>query len=113
MTVFFSPKLSILNLKSCEVEQGQVLIVTVDFIFVNVCATNHGFDCLRMFWKLNDLLKEFDSSLVFIVGGDWNCTLNSELDRIGEEPHPHSADMLLTLAREHNFMHIWRENMKR
>lgn len=86
-------------MKSLEVEQGRVLTVNlkikkVGYIFVNVYAPNHGPDRLRMPEKLNDGLKQHDSNLVVIMGGNRNCNLDFTVERNGDEPHPQSANTL-------------------
>ncbi len=41
---------------------------------------------------------------VVFMQGDFNCTINSVLDRNHNEPHPLSAEILKKLVNRHDFM---------
>ncbi len=61
---------------------------------------------LRLFRKLNDTLKELDSSTVTVMGGDRNCTTQHTVDRNSEEPHPPSGSLLSSMVAENDLADV-------
>lgn len=45
-----------------------------------------------------------------VVGGDFNCTVNPDLDRNHDEPHLGSAEVLKNVIGYHDFVDIWRDS---
>ena len=45
-----------------------------------------------------------------VMGGVWNCTLDSTLDRTGEDLHPQSAVVLGGVVRQCGMVDTWRES---
>lgn len=46
---------------------------------------------------------------IIILGSDFNCTLNQQLDRNNNEPHPPSAKTLKNIVDHYNFVELWRD----
>ena len=113
VAILFSQHLHLSNISACEVEQGRFQIVQVTirdmpFVFINVYAYNSGADRINLFHKLNDKLKQLNSSSVIVVGGDWNCTTHPPVDRNAGEPHPPSASLLSSVVTKNDLTDVWR-----
>lgn len=113
VAILFSQHLHLTNVLACEVEQGRIQVVQatirdIPFVFINVYAYNSGPDRIDLFHKLNDKLKQFSSSSVIVVGGDWNCTTHPSVDRNAGEPHPPSASFLSSVVTENDLTDVWR-----
>lgn len=114
VAILFSQCLHLTNVSVCNVEQGRIQIIQVtirdiSFVFINVYAHTSGADRLRLFRKLNDKLKEFNSSTVIVMGGDWNCSTHHTVDRNSEEPHPPSASLLSSVVAGNDLTDVWRK----
>lgn len=87
------------SILSCtEVVKGRLLVVRAAiegsvYCFVNVYAPNNGAERVRFYTQLQNELMLHQQEYI-IVGGDFNCTLDFTVDRIGEEPHPQSSQAL-------------------
>ena len=97
-----------------ELLPGRMLRVDVDlhglcFSFFNVYAPNTGSDRSAFFEKLHEALKDCPQERIIVLAGDFNCTLDHQLDRNHEEPHPPSADKLRSVVRFHDLVDVWRE----
>lgn len=44
-----------------------------------------------------------------MLGGDFNCTLNQQLDRNHNEPRPSSSNALKKIVDYYNFVDLWRD----
>lgn len=114
VAVLFSPVLKTKILSEHEVVPGRLLAVRAEirnlkFLFVNIYAPNIGEDRVQFFIKLEHFLKQQQDGDVIVLGGDWNCTLDSTQDRIGEEPHPKSSISLANIIKNFKFSDVWRE----
>ena len=72
----------------------RILVVQVKFqnkkiIIVNVYAPNCVAEKNRFFEELTEVIRNLDSEQI-VVCGDFNCTLNDDLDNISGEKHPRS-----------------------
>ncbi|KAI4874452.1 hypothetical protein NFI96_024313, partial [Prochilodus magdalenae] len=72
----------------------------------NMSDTSDG---ARLFLKLQTSLQQVTGDPVVVMGGEWNCTLDSTLDRTGDEPHPQSAVVLVGVVRQCGMVDTWRE----
>ncbi len=114
VAVLFSPTVKVKVLSKNEVEPGRFLMVKVEisnfkYLFVNIYVPNFGAERSLLFKKFENLFKE-ENEDVFIVGGDWNCTLDFTLDRNGEEPNAQSATSLVGVIKKFNLSDVWREH---
>ncbi|MBN3292510.1 YTX2 protein, partial [Polypterus senegalus] len=97
-----------------ELVKGRLLKVTVKLqgsvvTFINVYAPNEGEERLHFFNKLGDLLSKCDPEEVVVLGGDFNCTLDTRIDRNnGLEPHPRSARALGKIIKDIGLEDVWR-----
>ncbi len=97
-----------------EIIPGRILRVDMvfgntNFSFINVYAPNVGQERISFFKTLSDALLQCPQGNVVVLGGDFNCTVNSYLDRNHDEPHHSSAESLKKLINEHNLVDVWRE----
>lgn len=81
--------------------KGRLLIVRAEiedsvFCFVNIYAPNNGIERIGFYTLLKDELLKYHQDHI-IIGGDFNCTIDFTIDRIGEEPHPQSSQTLNTV----------------
>ena len=104
VAVVFRAAAAVTVISTKEVLQGRLLLVQaqvqdVVFTFVNIYAPNVGADRVSFFQTLKDqLMTHLQDQLV--VGGDFNCTLDFTMDRVGEEPHPQSARTLASVLSQ-------------
>lgn len=56
--------------------------------------------------KLSDALSHCPRDNIVILGGDFNCTLNQQLDRNHNEPHPSSAKSLKSVIDYYNLVDL-------
>lgn len=113
VAVLFSPCIRVNILNTEEPINGRLLVVKADiegniFYLVNVYAPNIGYERLRFFSVLSTVLKQCFNDGGVIIGGDWNCTENSLVDRNTEEPHIQSSSCLLKIIRAADLLDIWR-----
>ena len=64
---------------------------------------------VRLFSKLGHALDRHDESITVVMGGDWNCTTEFTVDRVGKEPHPASVEALKQLLQRGGVVDTWRE----
>lgn len=115
VAVLFSPTLNVKILSKQEVVPGRFLIVkaeisNLNFLFVNIYASNVGAERKLFFAKLESIIKEESDDFFIVVGGDWNCTIDFVLDRNGEEPHAQSASCLANVLKKLSLSDVWRVN---
>lgn len=113
VAVLFSPRVGG-NFKSIEIIPGRILRVDVTlgdnvFSLFNVYAPNDGRERITFFEKLSDVLSHCPQDNIIILGGDFNCTLNQQLDRNHNEPHSLSANTLKRIVDQYNFVDLWRD----
>lgn len=113
VAILFSPDLRVTVLSTEEPMNGRLLVVKADidgeiYYFINVYAPNVGFERLMFFGVLSNVFKKCFNDGSVIVGGDWNCTENSSVDRNTEEPHIQSSSCLSSLIRAADLLDIWR-----
>ena len=75
---------------------------------INVYAHTDANERLHCFTRLNTLLTNMNQEPV-IIGGDFNCTLNPELDRLQcTESDRHSTRLLDNMIHRHKLIDSWR-----
>lgn len=94
----FSPYVSMQS-NSIEIIPGRILradIVIGDayFSFINIYAPTVGHDRVSFFKILSDAILQCPRGNMIVLGGDFNCTIDSHLDRNHNEPHNSSAESL-------------------
>ncbi len=85
VAILFSPHVSI-QPDVVEIIPGRILRVDMvfgntNFSFINVYAPNVGQESISFFKTLSDALLQCTQGNVVVLGGDFNCTVNSYLDR--------------------------------
>ena len=113
VAVLFAPGLDVDIISSTEIVTGRALLVRasiegITFVFINIYAPNQGVHRTDIFHKLRDVLRQCDQNECVVVGGDWNCTIDSLLDRTGEEPHIQSSATLSQVIAESGVVDVWR-----
>jgi len=112
VAILLAPSLNCSILWKNELVPGRLLIVraeihNMNFIFVNIYAPNIGIERTRLFFKLEQFLRQQDDRDFVVCGGDWNCTLDFIKDRTGEEPHQMSATCLARLVKNFHLSDVW------
>lgn len=74
--------------------RADIVLGDTHFSFINVYAPNVGQERLLFFKTLSEALLQCPEGNIVVLGGDFNCTVNSCLDRNHEEPHSSSAESL-------------------
>lgn len=113
VAILFSPSVCS-QADMVEVMPGRILradIVLGDthFSFFNVYAPNVGRERIIFFRILSNALAQCPLGNIIVLGGDFNCTVNPDLDRNHDEPHPSSAKILKKLINDFNLVDLWRE----
>jgi len=103
------PEILVVN----EVSLGRLLHVKVrfeDFVvnFVNIYAPCWGAARVRFYDHMRRFMLTLPDEECVILGGDFNCTLNPSLDRVGKEPHSPSTKELQQVVKLLNLRDIWR-----
>lgn len=98
-----------------EIIPGRILRADIvfgdtNFSFFNVYAPNVGQERISFLKTLSDALLQCPQGNIVVLGGDFNCTINSYLDRNHDEPHHPSAESLKKIIKEHNLVDVWRES---
>lgn len=111
--LLFSRTFNPLSVEAEHVVQGKCLLIRAAFehfniVFINIYAPSVGAERKRFLEKVNEKLKDFNSSDYVFLGGDFNCTENEILDRNHAEPHPVSQHALQQLVRSHGLVDNWR-----
>ena len=81
------------------------------YLFVNIYAPNKTQDQCRFFDKLNNNIEDCvaNKELKIILGGDFNVTLDSDLDCSGGRPFTKgSVKNVQNLCFEFDLVDIWR-----
>ena len=58
---------------------GMVKLEKYNLLFCNIYTPNK--DCPKFFTDLVQMLDNYTDSVGTVIGGDWNCVFNPELDR--------------------------------
>ncbi len=87
-----------------------IMVGQMEFSFFNVYAPNVGQERKIFFKKLSDALSQCPQDNIVVIGGDFNCTINPDLDRNHDEPHPSSAEILKNVIDYHDFVDLWRDS---
>lgn len=114
VAVLFSNSLKVKILNSCEFVKGRGLMVKADiegsiYCFINVYAPNIGTERIDFFNNIKKSLEQSDCDY-FILGGDWNCTVDFNIDRLSEEPNLQSSKSLKELLLLFGLIDAWRIN---
>ena len=112
VAVLFKAAANATIISSTEVVKGRLLVVRAEiegsvFYFVNIYAPNQGAERVIFFTQLKNELNKYRQDQL-IVGGDFNCTPDFTVDRIGEEPHPNSAQSLNSTINQLDLVDTWR-----
>lgn len=59
---------------------------------------------------MQDFLRKPKDEDLIIVGGNWNCHFDFNVDRNGEEPCIQSSRVLDNIVKIYNLSDMWREN---
>lgn len=61
--------------------------------------------------KLSAALSQCTLDNMVVEGGDFNCTINPDLDRNHDEPHTSSAEIKKKKVIDyHDFVDLWRDH---
>ena len=63
---------------------------------------------LDLFQKLSSFVQQCELDECVVLGGNWNCTTDFTLDRMGQEPDLQSAAALARLEAELAVVDVWR-----
>lgn len=72
------------------------------YCFINIYPSNIGTERIDFF---NNIKKALEALL--IIGRDWNCTVDFNIDRLSEEPHLQSSKNLKSLI-QFDLIDAWR-----
>jgi exonuclease III len=114
LAIAFSNKLDVKVECKTIVLPGRILHLTVEigghrFYLINVyCPTDYA-DKATFHVALKTHLNHLDASVPILLGGDFNCTLNPQLDRTGvNEPHPFPAKTLDSILSRFKLTDVYR-----
>ena len=112
VAVLFSTNLSVNILSTTELVKGRALLVRVDidgliYSLVNIYASNLGSERVSLCNQLRTGMHLHNQDYI-IMGGDWNCTIDFTLDRIGDEPHVLSGISLRKMLQHLDLVDAWR-----
>ncbi|TWW77691.1 Transposon TX1 uncharacterized 149 kDa protein ORF 2 [Takifugu flavidus] len=105
VATLFSPRLDVRVTSTTEIAAGRALAVRAEvqglvFCLINIYAPSQGSDRLDLFQKVSSFVERCGQDECVVMGGDWNCTTDVTLDRIGQKPHLQSAAVLSRLGAE-------------
>ena len=102
-----------IDIENCIADEfGRYIIIEIKFnnskiLLCNIYGPNSDDPSFfqHVWWELEKL--EYDN---IIIGGDFNCILDPELDKVGGNPNrnKNARFMLCTLMEETDFVDIWR-----
>lgn len=112
VAVLFRTTVNATVLSFNKVVKGRLLIVRAEiesivFCFVTVYGPNQGRERVVFFTLLKNKLIKYQQDHL-IIAGDFNCTLDFIMDRIGEEPHLQSSQSLNTTITHLDLLDTWR-----
>lgn len=114
VAIIFKPKLNVNIIETITVAQGRILHVTANihgiyFYLINVYNPTESHDKLKCIDMLKTHISTLSEPYPIILGGDFNCTLDYELDRTSAtEPHPPAADSLKSLITSNSLTDAYR-----
>lgn len=113
VAICFSPSCNFSILSEHEIEPGRLLAVkakvnTHNVIFLNIYANNKGAERSVLFKKIAEFLNTLKQKDIVIMGGDFNCTLDFNMDRNNEETHNQSSAVLENIIKKFELNDIWR-----
>ena len=111
--IIFSKSFCPLSYESKEVIEGRLLVVkaiyeTFTFFLINVYAPTGGLERQHFFTTLSEVLKGCETDGYVFLGGDFNCTIDDNLDRNHREPHKASQDVLRRALAMGGLVDVWR-----
>ena len=116
LVVLLSKNVKSTKTVSKSILQGRCMYVNLEInnfpihVF-NIHAPTVGEERITFLNKLHTHLSAIDKNELIIVGGDFNSTLNPQLDRKSQkETHVPSSNVLQNLVTNHNLVDIWREH---
>uniref|UniRef100_A0A3Q3FCW5 Synaptic vesicle glycoprotein 2C-like n=1 Tax=Labrus bergylta TaxID=56723 RepID=A0A3Q3FCW5_9LABR len=112
VAILFRASANVKIVSCAEIVKGRLLIVRAEiedtvFCFTNIYAPNNGAERVAFYTRLQKELLIYNQDQI-ILGGDFNCTLDFTVDRIGEEPHPHSSQTLNTVISHLDLLDTFR-----
>lgn len=113
IVILFSKEMNVNILAVEEIVKGRILLVKMEyegsvFVLINVYAPSNGPERVSYFLKLRNAIQKIDDNVCTIIGGDWNCTIDFIVDRIGEELHHESSVVLSKILKEFELIYIRR-----
>ena len=115
IAILFSPKSKVEIIEKSEPIPGHILhahatVNDTPVNIINIYAHCNAKERLKCFTKLNGLLPKLNEDPI-ILAGDFNCTLNPELDRQQcSESDPHTVRGLSNLISKHKLIDAWRHH---
>lgn len=114
VAILVAVELQAVNPSLFEIITGRLMRLDIDieglsFSFFNVYAPNIHTDRIAFFSALNEAIKACPKERIVVLAGDFNCTLNPDIDRNHKEPHPHSAATFKAVVDYHELVDVWRE----
>ena len=96
-----------------ELIKGRLLKVravyeNVKMVFINIYAPVVGAERVVFLDVLNEVIENCNSEEYVFIGGDFNCTEDSRLDRNHAEPHAASRTRLIHLMEAQELCDVWR-----
>lgn len=88
--------------------RADIVIGNNSFSFYNIYAPNIGSERCDFLKELSEEMLKCSDDKIVVIGGDFNCTVDHNLDRNHEEPHFGSVDALKSLINRHNLIDLWR-----
>uniref|UniRef100_H3BWP1 Endonuclease/exonuclease/phosphatase domain-containing protein n=1 Tax=Tetraodon nigroviridis TaxID=99883 RepID=H3BWP1_TETNG len=111
--VLFARRFLPISFTTDEIIPGFLLKVkavfeNVKLVFLSVYAPTNPVERMAFLNILSDCIANSADDGFMFLGGDFNCTVNPDLDRNIHEPHPASARALGRLAESRELADVWR-----
>ncbi len=106
---FHPSKLSFKNIIPGHLASLEFVINNINFTLLNVYAPSNSTERQRFYARLGPYMRQMDLHRCIIMAGDFNCTLQPNLDRNGAEPHPGPAKLLAEIIRDFKLQDLWRQ----
>ena len=116
VAILFAPKSNVSVLSQCELMPGHLLHAHVKINdypihIVNVYAPSNGLERMDCFERLKRHIKNLNDDPL-IIGGDFNCTINPELDRNGgRESDMRTSHFLNNILQRFKLSDAWRQRL--
>ena len=113
VAIVLHPRLQPSEITCKEICKGYLLSVQFVSSNLKICMTNvycpsANSERGAFLYKLAEFVSTIDLTMLLCLGGDYNCTLNPQLDRNTCEPHPPSARPLAQLVKKFKLVDVWR-----